>query len=259
LKGNQKSEGIYALLTARGGSRSPPNKNILPVLGRPLMAYALIAANNSKYIRKTYVTTDSEKIAEIGRAYGAEIIWRPPHLCTDTASHADAIVHGYKYMLNELSLSVDIIVILEGNAATITPGIIDKGIEILLKDKEKEIDSCVTVSEYNEYNPARAMRIENGYLTNFIDPSYFTFGTATSDRDSIGDTYFCDGGAWICRARCMDLNYGKPPYRWIGRKIVPLIQEDGLDVDNERGLVVTEYWLKKHGFSEIKTPYDKEV
>jgi len=243
---------IYALLTGRGESKGLRNKNILPILGRSLMVYPLLAANHSRYIRKTYLITDSKDIEGIGQQYGAETIWEPARLADDQALHQDAIAYGYEYMVNELSLDVEIIVILLCNSATVTSEIIDKGIEILLSDKS--LDSCVTVSKYNEYNPARAMRIENNRLKNFVDPSYFS--GATCDRSSVGDTYFCDSGAWICRARCMNLDYGVPPYKWLGKNIVPLIQEDGLDVDNERGLVVTEYWLRRAGFSETKTPYD---
>lgn len=243
---------IYALLTGRGESKGLRNKNIFPILSRPLMTYPLLAANHSKYIRKTYLITDSKDIARIGKQYGAEIIREPAHLATDQALHQDAIVYGYEYMVNELGLDVEIIVILLCNSATVTSGIIDKGIETLLSDES--IDSCVTVSKYDEYNPARAMKIENNRLKPFIEPSYFS--GVTCDRSSVGATYFCDSGAWICRARCMDLNYGVPPYKWLGKDIVPLIQEDGLDVDNEKGLVVTGYWLKKAGFSETKTPYN---
>lgn len=239
---------IYALQTARGGSKSPKHKNIRLVLGRPLMAYPLLAVKHSKYVKDVYVSTDSKRIATIARRYGAKVIKRPKHLATDTALHEDVIVHGYKYLTEKLGLDVRILVVIQGNVGTIEPGIIDKGIEILLKDKKEKIDSCVTVSKYNEYNPARAMKINNnGFLVPFIDPRHFK--GATSDRSSLGDVYFCDGGAWICRARCMDLSRGVPPYRWIGRKIVPLVQKWGLDVDDERGLVLTEWWLKRHGFT----------
>lgn len=248
---------IYALQTARGGSKSPKDKNIRPVLGRPLMVYPLLAVKHSKYIEDIYVSTDSRRIAAIAREYGAKIIKRPRYLATDSALHEDVIVHGYKYMTEKLGLDVKVLVVIQGNVGTIEPGIIDRGIEILLNDKKEEIDSCVTVSEYSEYNPARAKRIdEKGYLVPFIDPRYFK--GATCDRKSLGSTYFCDGGAWICRARCMNLDYGLPPYRWIGRKVFPLIQSWGLDVDDERGLILTEWWLKQHGFTEKSTPYDRK-
>ena len=244
---------IYGLLTGRGGSKGIKNKNIYPLLGRPLTVYPMLAANNSKHIKKTYLTTDSKEIAEVAEKHGAETIWRPEHLASDESLHQDAIVHGYEYMVNELGLDVQIVVILLCNSVTIKPGIIDEGIEKLLADES--LDSCVTVSEYNEYNPARAMKIEDDRLKSVVDPEFFK--GLTCDRHSAGATYFCDGGAWICRARCMDLSYGNAPYRWLGKNVHPLIQSGGLDIDNERGLAVAEYWLKRHGFTETTTPYDQ--
>lgn len=243
---------IVALLTGRGGSKGLKNKNTYPVLGRPLMVYALLAARHVKHIAQIYLSTDSDEIARIGLEYGAEIIRRPPYLATDESLHQDAIVHGYEYIANKLKQDVEVIVILLCNCATIDKGIIDRGIEMLLADES--IDSCVTVSRYNQYNPIRANKIVNGLLLPFEDMARFT--DASGERDSVGDIYFCDSGAFVCRARCMDLSYGRLPYRWTGQKVVPLIQEGGLDVDNEQGLVLTEYWLRKHGFTETSTPYE---
>lgn len=238
---------IYALLTGRKGSKLK-DKNIIPVLGRPLMAYPLLAAKNSKYIDDIYVITDSKKIADMGRKYGAKIIPEKK-----ASGHENAIIYGYEYMSKKLKLDVDILVILVCNCGTIEPGIIDRGIGVLLKNEE--IDSCATVSQYNEFNPARAKIIKDGSLVNLLEPSYFP--QATNDRNSMGDIYFCDAGAWICKKRCMNLDYGELPFRWMGKKVFPLIQDGGLDIHNERDILITEYWLKKQGFTEKITPYDK--
>ncbi len=61
---------IAALMLGREGSTGFPGKNVYPVLGRPLMAYPLIAARNALHVDEIYVSTDSEKIKEIGRSYG---------------------------------------------------------------------------------------------------------------------------------------------------------------------------------------------
>jgi CMP-N-acetylneuraminic acid synthetase len=233
---------IVALLTGRGGSKGIPNKNIMPVLGKPMMSYPLNAANKSKYIDKVFVSTDSPDIAKIGEDYGAETIWRPDELCTDDSLHEEAIAHGYNYLVNQKKMQIDIIVVLLCNCVTILSNSIDDGIEQLQKDLS--IDSCVTVSEYSEYNVARAMKIENDRLRTFLPQEELNFSTC--DRKSMGPTYFCDSGAYICRPRCMDLSYGIKPFRWMGKEIKPIIQKDGLDVDNMRGLAIAEYWLKTY-------------
>lgn len=253
---------IYALMTGRGGSRSIKDKNIFPILGRPLLAYPILAAKHSKLIKEIYMTTDSKKLADVARQWGAKIIMRPPELGQDE-KHAEAMVHGYEVIRDLERIDPKILVILMANCPTITPGIIDQGIQILLEDKDEKIDSCVTVSKYNEFNPMRSRIIRNGFLEPAINPEYFIKGgflrnLSGHDRDGVGDFYFCDGAAWIVRSRCMDLSCGTLPYRWIGRTVVPLIQEYGMDVDNERGLANAEFWLRTHGFTETTTPYEKK-
>ena len=54
----------------------------------------------------------------------------------------------------------------------------------------------------------------------------------------------------------MDKEKGVLPFRWMGRRTLPLFQEGGLDIDHDYGIAQTEYWLRKHGFSEKKTPYE---
>ena len=144
-------------------------------------------------------------------------------------------------------------VLLFCNSATITPGIIDKGIELLRQDSS--LDSAVSVSRYNEYSPVRAKRIDaGGLVTSYIDVDSIT--GASCDRDSAEPCYFCDCSVWIMRPRCMNLENGNLPFRWMGRRTVPLYQQGGLDIDHDYGIAMTTHWLLKHGFTETATPYD---
>src|SRR6059058_1234367 len=83
-------------MLGRGGSVGFPGKNTYPVLGRPLMAYPLMAVAGSKHVDRVFLSTDAEDLMEIGREYGAEIIVRPPELATPEALGEDAYLHGYK-------------------------------------------------------------------------------------------------------------------------------------------------------------------
>ncbi len=76
---------IVALIPARGGSKGIPRKNIKPLLGKPLLAYAIDAAKASPYIDTIVVSTDDEEIAAVARAHGAEAIMRPAELASDAA------------------------------------------------------------------------------------------------------------------------------------------------------------------------------
>jgi hypothetical protein len=249
---------IVALLMAREGSAGFPGKNTYPVLGRPLIAYPLLAAKNAKIVDKTYITTDSPKIKEIGKKYGAEIIDRTPELCTDSALGDDVFVHGYHFIKDALKREkkeIELIVLLLGNSPTILSETIDEGVRALRKNPE--YDSAVTVSKYNMWSPLRARRISgDGLLHPFVP--FETFGdpkTQSCDRDSQGDVWFADMGVSIVRPKCLEnIHDGLLPQKWMGQKIYPLKQWGGLDVDYEWQVPQVEFWLKKHGFTEKKTP-----
>lgn len=84
---------LVAIITARGGSKGLPRKNVLDLAGKPLIAHTIDAAKDSKIFDKIIVTTDDQEIKDVSLRYGAEVIDRPCELATDTASSLDVIEH----------------------------------------------------------------------------------------------------------------------------------------------------------------------
>lgn len=242
---------VCALALGREGSRGFPGKNLYPVLGRPLMAYPLMAAGATKNIQRVYLSTDSEKMRQVGRQYGARIIDRPKELATDQALGEEAFVHGYRTIRDELRREgneVEFMILLFCNAPTVTPSLIEEGIAVL--QENPEIDSAVSVSSYNMWSPLRARRIgPDGLLQPFVP--FETFGEPSSlncDRDSQGDVWFADQGVSVVQPRCLEnLPAGLLPQKWMGRKIHPLKQWGGLDVDYPWQIPQAEFWLRAHG------------
>lgn len=245
---------VAALLLGRGGSTGLPGKNTRPVLGRPLMAYPLLAARASTHVARTYVSTDSDEIRAIGERFGAEHIQRPPELCTPEALGEDAFKHGYEVIRDRLAAAgeeLELLVLLFANAATISGELIDEGVETLRADPE--LDSAVTVSRYNMWSPLRARRLEeDGTLQPFVP--FETFGdpaTLNCDRDSQGDVWFADMGVSIVRPHCLErMDEGLLPQKWMGRRIAPIESWGGCDVDYEWQIPLVEYWLRAHGYEE---------
>lgn len=245
---------ICALLLGREGSTGFPGKNLYPVLGRPMMAYPLLAANASQYIDRIYVSTDSARIKQVGREHGARIIDRPPELCTPQALGEDAYVHGYRVIRDELAAEgevIELMVLLFCNAPTITGALIDQGIEAL--QANPDYDSAVTTSIYNMWSPLRARRLDaNGLLQPFVP--FETFGdpaTLNCDRDSQGDVYFADMGVSIVRPHCLEhMETGLLPQKWMGQKIYPIKSWGGCDVDYEWQVSQVEFWLRAHGYTQ---------
>lgn len=90
---------ILAYIPARAGSKRIPNKNIRNFLGQPLIAYTIGQARACGFVDRVMVDTDSRKIAEISKKFGAEAPWlRPSGLAADKANIRDALL----YFLTEL-------------------------------------------------------------------------------------------------------------------------------------------------------------
>lgn len=241
---------VCALLLGREGSAGFPGKNVYPVLGRPLVAYPLMAARAAKTVERVYVSTDSPKLRAIAQDYGARIIDRPPHLATSQALGEDAYAHGYRVIRDEVGRdgeAIELMVLLFANAATVTSETIDEGVRILRQ--HPDFDSAVTVSRYNMWSPLRARRIgEDGLLHAFVPLEVFGDpATLNCDRDSQGDVWFADMGVSIVRPRCLeDIQTGLLPQRWMGQRIYPLKQWGGCDVDYEWQIPLVEFWLRRH-------------
>ena len=248
---------IVALMLGREGSEGFPGKNTHPVLGRPMMSYPLLAAKSATLVDEIYVSTDSDNIKNIAQEHGAKIIDRPPELATKEALGEDAYVHGFQCISERLGAPPDLTVLLFCNAPTILAKTIDEGIRILLEDPS--LDSAVTVSAYNMWSPIRARKEGPDGLLLPIVP-FEAFGNLKAvncDRDSQGDVFFADMSVSIVRSRCLeDLDFGVLPQRWMGRRIYPLKQWGGCDVDYAWQVPSVEYWLREHGFTESKTPYN---
>jgi len=151
---------IAALILGRKGSIGFPGKNLYPVLGRPLAHYPMFAGINSENVDNVFISTDDDddELMELARENKVEVIMRPPELCTKEALGEDAFVHGYSEIKKRNSgKDVEIMVLLFCNAATVTSDLIDEGIRVLIENPE--IDSAVSASTYNMWNPLRARKI----------------------------------------------------------------------------------------------------
>lgn len=133
---------ILAIITARGGSKSLPNKNIKILKGKPLIYYTIKAALNSKLLDKSILSTDSKKISNISKKFGINIPFlRPKHLATDKAHHPEVIEHAVDYLEKQKKEFYDIIVMLQPTSPFRESFHIDQAIKKFLKQKNKSLIS----------------------------------------------------------------------------------------------------------------------
>lgn len=92
---------ILAVIPARGGSKSIPKKNIVPLKGKPLLAWSVEVARAVPEIGRIVVSSDDEEILSVAGAWGATPLRRPPELASDTAPTAPVLVHAIQALARE--------------------------------------------------------------------------------------------------------------------------------------------------------------
>jgi CMP-N-acetylneuraminic acid synthetase len=134
-----------AFIFARGGSKGLPGKNIRPLGGKPLIAWAIEHALAVRRISRVIVSTDAVEIAEVARAHGAEVPFiRPPELAGDDSPEWLAWRHALNYLLESDGVLPDAMV----SVPTTAPLRLPEDIENCLDEYEKgESDMVITVTD----------------------------------------------------------------------------------------------------------------
>jgi len=242
-----------ALIIGKKTSTGVPGKNVREILGRPAAEYAFIAAKYT-LVDKIYVSTDSDEIADIGKAYGAIHIRRPAELATPDALTEDALLHAYQFIKNDVEFAkIDTISLLFCNNPAVNVDLLKEAIGFVRSTNE--YDSCFSVAKYDMFSPARARRLaEDGEMKPFVDLKYID--NVSSIRDSQGSVYFCDLSIQVMKPICFeDMDNGQLPFKWQGKRSKAIETDFGFDIDTEWQYVVIEYWLKKHGYTETSIPW----
>jgi CMP-N,N'-diacetyllegionaminic acid synthase len=102
---------VLGIIPARGGSKGVPRKNIKALVGKPLIAHSILAAQQAECLDRFIVSTDDEEIAEVARAYGAEVPFlRPKHLAQDDTPDLPVFQHALAWLWEQEGLRPDILV-----------------------------------------------------------------------------------------------------------------------------------------------------
>lgn len=139
---------IISIIPARGGSKGIPNKNIINIAGKPLIAWTIEQSIKTRSISKTYISTNDNQIADISKQYGAEIIWRPEKICGDTATSESAILHALDYLKVKQKLEPDYVVFLQATSPLRKKDDIEKAIKKIVNDRA---DSLISGSKFEDF------------------------------------------------------------------------------------------------------------
>lgn len=148
-KGNK----VIITVCARGRSKSLPNKNILPLLGKPLIWHTLNFAQQVKWVDRIIVSTDDPEIRDLALKFGVPAPFlRPKELASDTVGKAPAILHAIDYAQTAWKEIYDISIDLAITSPIRTQDDINNSIELLLKPKTTMVLSGYSAQENPYFN-----------------------------------------------------------------------------------------------------------
>lgn len=178
---------VLALITARGGSKGLPRKNVLLAGGKPLVAWTVQAALESQFVDRVVLSSDDDEIMVAAEAAGCEVPFRrPSHLATDEASSMDVVKHA----LQELP-DYDYLVLLQPTSPLRTNEDIDTAFQLMLS---KNAPACVSVSEV-EQSPYWMYQLTNeNKLVNILEPL-----EVLSRRQDLPAVYTLNGAIYIAK------------------------------------------------------------
>lgn len=234
---------IVALLTGRGNN-TLKDKNVLPILGRPLCQYPAMAAKECSLITDFYVSSDDEKILKAAEEIGYKRIVRPAELALPTSQHVDAIVHALGAMKDEGVIPDILVVILANNATTKTEWI-EESIKNLL-DNDKLSASCPVMKE-QDHHPYRCKCLrEDGCLETWFD---FGDEKISTNRQDLPVNYVLCHNFWTLRLQNSIYNSekGQQPWTFMGNNIKPIVVEESFDIHDMDDIIRTEKWLMSEG------------
>jgi CMP-N-acetylneuraminic acid synthetase len=154
---------VLALILARGGSKGIPRKNLIPVCGRPLIAYSIDHGRQARHITRTIVSTDDDEIAQVSRDCGAETPFRrPAELAGDRSQDIEGFRHALLWLEEHEGYKPELVVHLRPTGPVRRLELVDEAIARMLADPTA--DALRSVS-WPIQTPYKMWRIgSSGYL-----------------------------------------------------------------------------------------------
>ncbi len=225
--GDKKEQKVLAVITARGGSKRIPKKNIRPFLGRPIMEYSIEAAIESGCFDEVMVSTDSEEIAEIAQKAGAKVpFYRSESTSDDHATTADVLLEVIR-TYEERGIFFGAICCLYPTAPFVNAFAIKEAMKTLI---DCEADTVLPVVRYS-FPPQRSVVIRDNMVTPRYPEDYLK-------RSQDLEPYYHDCGQFYC----MRTESLKKNGAIVAGKVLPYVQQEirVQDIDTEEDWQIAE-------------------
>lgn len=225
------------IVPARGGSKGIPRKNIVPLLGKPLLAYTAEAALAAKRLTRIVLSTEDEEIACVGRKWGLEVPYlRPPELAQDDTGTIP-VLQDVVRKLAEAGEEYEAVLVLQPTNPLRRPEDIDGAIELL---EQTGADSVISFVDVGEKHPARMKFITpEGRV---LDPP-FAEQFEGQRRQELPKLYLREGSIYLTRHTVL-MEQSSVKGRDCRAWIIP--QERAWNIDAPFDLFIVEQMLKYH-------------
>jgi CMP-N,N'-diacetyllegionaminic acid synthase len=228
---------VLAIIPARGGSKSIPNKNIALVGGEPLLHWTISAARKSRHLSRTIVSTDDDAITAVARQHGANVPFkRPASLARDDTPGIDPILHALSWFDQQERYHPDWVMMLQPTSPLRTTADIDGAITIMQKQKADGVVSVMPV----DHHPYWMKEVDaDGRMRNFIsiDPPILR-------RQDLPPLYALNGAIYLAKRELLLREKS-----WYTANTFAYIMPTSrsLDVDTPWDLEVADLLLRNRG------------
>lgn len=226
---------VLGVIPARGGSKAIPGKNLVPLGGRPLLAWTADAARASSLTR-VVLSTDDERIARAGRELGLEVPFlRPASLATDEAASIDVALHA----LDACSTPddpYDAVMLLQPTSPLRTGADIDAAIALL---DASGADAVISVVDVGGHHPARMKWLEGDRL---LDPP-FAEPVENQPRQALRPMVIRNGALYLTRTAVLR----RRTFKGEDCRALVMPAERSVNIDEPLDLVVAEAVLRDAG------------
>jgi CMP-N,N'-diacetyllegionaminic acid synthase len=213
-----------ALIPARSGSERVRDKNIRPLRGHPLLAYAIAAARGSGIFDRIVCSTDSGKIAEVAQRYGADVPFlRPAALATSTSPDIEWITHA----LAQLDEHYDLFAIVRATNPFRGPDVLQRGLQQLLATPEAD---SIRAVELVKQHPGKMWVLEGKLMRPLLDQSHLDVAWHAGQYQALPEIYVQNSALEIAWTRVVSLTGTRE-----GRVVAPYFTQgyEGFNIDDE--------------------------
>jgi CMP-N,N'-diacetyllegionaminic acid synthase len=218
---------VLGIITARGGSKGVPGKNLKLLGGQPLLAYTVEAAIDTA-VDRLILSTDDPKIAEAGRALGCDVpFMRPPELARDETPHLPVIQHAVRWLQEHDRYTADVVVTLQPTSPLRSAIDISGALRML---ELSGADSVVSVTEVSAHaHPMRMLRLDaSGEASLFVTGQ--PVRTRINRRQDLPPAFVMNGAVYACRTSVL---FGDDPSLYGDRVVAfPMPAARSISIDS---------------------------